>query len=73
MSTTYGGVAYFTSPLRDAERVAATTRRLTVFDTTSGPVAIHVGGRHIIVVGAPNAERDIARSARSTISRTTAP
>ena len=32
----------------------ATTRCITVFDTTSGPVAIKIGGRHLIV-GAPNA------------------
>jgi hypothetical protein len=52
VSTTYGGVAYFTSPLRDA-RVAGDDAALTVFDTTSGPVAIRVAGRHL-VVGAPN-------------------
>ena len=48
VSTTYGGVAYFTSPLR-APVVGGDDAMLTVFDTTSGPVAIKLGGRHIIV------------------------
>jgi len=50
-STSYGGVAYFTSPLR-APVVRGDDATLTVFDTTSGPVAIKIGGRHLIV-GAP--------------------
>jgi hypothetical protein len=49
-STSYGGVAYFTSPLR-GPAVRGDDATLTVFDTTSGPVAIKVGGRHIIVGG----------------------
>jgi hypothetical protein len=53
VSTTYDGVAYFTSPLRDAA-VGGDDAALTVFDTTSGPVPIHVGGRHL-VIGSPNA------------------
>jgi len=52
VSTTYGGVAYFTSPLR-TETVRGDDAALTVFDTTSGPVAIQIAGRHL-VVGAPN-------------------
>ena len=51
VSTSYGGVAYFTSPLR-APMVRGDDALLTVFDTTSGPVAIRIGGRHLIV-GAP--------------------
>src|SRR4051812_10136804 len=51
ISTTYGGVAYFTSPLR-GEIVRGDDAALTVFDTTSGPVAIHTAGRHLIV-GSP--------------------
>jgi hypothetical protein len=47
-STSYGGVAYFTSPLR-APRVSGDDATITVFDTTSGPVALKVGGRHIII------------------------
>jgi hypothetical protein len=53
VSTTYGGVAYFTSPLR-APVVSGDDAMLTVFDTTSGPVAIKLGGRHVIV-GLPQA------------------
>jgi hypothetical protein len=51
VSTSYGGVAYFTAPLR-APVVTGDDASLTVFDTTSGPVPIKVGGRHLIV-GAP--------------------
>jgi hypothetical protein len=47
-STSYGGVAYFTSPLR-AQNVRGDAALLTVFDTTSGPVAIKIGGRHVII------------------------
>jgi hypothetical protein len=47
-STSYGGVAYFTSPLR-APVVRGDDATLVVFDTTSGPVAIKIGGRHLIV------------------------
>lgn len=51
VSTTYGGVAYFTSPLR-GETVRGDDAAITVFDTTSGPVPIRVAGRHF-VLGAP--------------------
>jgi hypothetical protein len=51
VSTSYGGVAYFTAPLR-APVVTGDDASLTVFDTSSGPVPIKVGGRHLIV-GAP--------------------
>ena len=51
VSTTYGGVAYFTSPLR-GEIVRGDDAALTVFDTTSNPIAIHTAGRHLIV-GSP--------------------
>jgi hypothetical protein len=47
-STSYGGVAYFTSPLR-APNVRGDDATITVFDTTSGPVALKLGGRHIII------------------------
>ena len=50
-STSYGGVAYFTPPLRAANATGDDTR-LTVFDTTSAPVPIVIGGRHIIVAAA---------------------
>ena len=58
-STSYGGVAYFTAPLR-ALNTGGDDALLTVFDTTSGPVAIKIGGRHIIVGAAePNATRSV--------------
>ena len=47
-STTYGGVAYFTSPFRGAV-VKGDDAMLTVFDTTSRPVAIKTGGHHLII------------------------
>ncbi len=50
-STSYGGVAYFTPPLRSLN-ASGDDARLTVFDTTSGPVRIAIGGRHIIVAAA---------------------
>ena len=48
VSTTYGGVAYFTSPFR-GPTVAGDDATLTVFDTTSHPVTIKTGGRHLII------------------------
>lgn len=53
VSTTYGGVAYFTSPLRGAV-VSGDEATLMVFDTTSRPVSLKLGGRHVIV-GLPGA------------------
>lgn len=51
VSTSYGGVAYYTAPLR-APLVRGDDALLVVFDTTSGPIALRVGGRHL-VIGAP--------------------
>ncbi|HSQ33233.1 MAG TPA: hypothetical protein VLN49_25440 [Gemmatimonadaceae bacterium] len=48
VSTSYGGVAYFTAPLRSPV-VRGDDARLTVFDTTSAPIAIKIGGRHLII------------------------
>jgi len=53
VSSSYGGIAYFTTPLREP-LVQGPDGAITVFDTTSGPVAIKLGGRHLIV-GAPQA------------------
>ena len=59
VSTSYGGVAYFTSPLRAAV-VSGDDASLTVFDTTSAPVPIKLGGRHLIVgMPQPNGRRPI--------------
>ena len=53
VSTSYGGVAYFTPPFRSAV-VTGDDAALVVFDTTSAPVTLKVGGRHL-VVGSPQA------------------
>ncbi|GLC26542.1 hypothetical protein [Roseisolibacter agri] len=47
-STSYGGIAYFTSPLRDAES-RGEAAEISVFDTTSRAIPITVRGRHLIV------------------------
>lgn len=47
-STSYGGIAYFTSPLRDAV-VRGDAAEVTVFDTTTRAVPTTVRGRHLIV------------------------
>jgi hypothetical protein len=50
-TTSYGGIVYPTAPFRSSV-VSSADASITVFDTTSGPVPIKVGGRHI-VIGAP--------------------
>ena len=50
-STSYGGIAYFTSPLRDAES-RGDGAEISVFDTTSRAVPITLRGRHLIVSAA---------------------
>jgi hypothetical protein len=52
VSASYGGIAYFT-PLH-REIVSGDDATITVFDTTSRAITIHVGGRHVII-GAPQA------------------
>jgi hypothetical protein len=47
-SSSYGGIAYFTSALRDAD-VRGGSAEITVFDTTSRAVPVTVRGRHLIV------------------------
>lgn len=46
-SVTWGGIAYFTAPLRDARTAADGS--ITVFDTTSASFPLTVRGRHLIV------------------------
>ncbi|HEY4303252.1 MAG TPA: hypothetical protein VGM82_02195 [Gemmatimonadaceae bacterium] len=60
VSTSYGGVAYFTPPFRSVV-VKGDDASLIVFDTTSTTPSIKLGGRHLIV-GAPrqNGARPIA-------------
>lgn len=48
VSTSRGGVAYFTPPTREAS-VQGGMADLLVYDTTSAPVPITVRGRHLIV------------------------
>jgi hypothetical protein len=59
VSTSYGGVAYYTAPLRTPV-VRGDDATLVVFDTTSGPVRLLVGGRHFVVGAAtPNGQRPV--------------
>jgi len=52
VSASYRGIAYFTAPLRGVN-VRGDDAAITVFDTSSGPVPIHVIGRHF-VLGVPD-------------------
>ncbi len=44
----YRGIAYFSAPLKSLH-VAGEEGEITVFDTTSGPVDLHVRGHHVVV------------------------
>jgi hypothetical protein len=58
VSATYGGIAYFTPLPRPDVRGEDGT--ITVFDTTSTPIRIAIGGRHVIVAApSPNGRRPI--------------
>jgi len=46
-SSTYGGIAYFTAPLRTAD-VSGDDAELVAFDTTSAPVTIRVRAHHVV-------------------------
>lgn len=52
-TTSHGGIVYPTSPFR-SPTVSGDEATLTVFDTTSAPVRLKRGGRHLII-GAPQA------------------
>ena len=54
VSASYDGIAYFSTPLRERETLGDDAQ-ITVFDTTSGPVPIHVVGHHVII-GSPDGE-----------------
>jgi hypothetical protein len=59
VSTSYGGVVYPSAPLR-GPAVTGDDATLMVFDTTSGPVRIKIGGRHLIIGAAqPNGLRPV--------------
>jgi hypothetical protein len=54
----HGGIAYFAPPLHSGD--AAGPGEIEVFDTTSAPVRIRVGGRHLVVSAAdPDGVREI--------------
>lgn len=55
-STVYGGVAYFTPPLRTAAAVGDAAQ-LTVYDTAGVEVPITVRGRHVIVSALDSAKQ----------------
>lgn len=56
VSASYGGIAYFGSPLRSAN-VAGDDAIITVFDTTSSPIRLRVRGRHLMVSASDPSER----------------
>jgi hypothetical protein len=56
VSASYDGIAYFSVPLREPV-TSGDDAQITVFDTTSGPVPIHVIGHHVIV-GSPDGRGD---------------
>lgn len=55
-SSTYGGIAYFTSPLR-TRNVSGEDAELVAYDTTSAPVTIRVRARHVVVSAPDTAGR----------------
>lgn len=59
VTTSYGGIVYPTAPFR-SERVSGDAAMIVVFDTSSAPASVKLGGRHVIV-GAqqPNGRRPI--------------
>jgi len=56
VSTSRGGVSYFTPPVRQAV-IRGGLADLLVFDTTSAPIPISVRGRHLIVTAPDSATR----------------
>ena len=56
VSASYDGIAYFSVPLHEPV-TSGDDAQITVFDTTSGPVPIHVVGHHVIV-GSPDGQGD---------------
>lgn len=50
VSSSYGGIAYFTPPLR-GDSVGGDAAVITVFDTTSRALPLSVRGRHVVVSG----------------------
>lgn len=56
VSTSRGGVAYFTPPVREAA-VRGGIAEIQVHDTTSAPLAIRTVGRHLIITAPDSATR----------------
>jgi hypothetical protein len=55
----YRGIAYFSAPLQSA-RAQGEEAEITVFDTTSKPVQLHVAGHHFVVSSpSPDGSRNI--------------
>ncbi|MEO8335840.1 MAG: hypothetical protein ABI664_12760 [bacterium] len=55
----YRGIAYFSTPIQGA-RVSGDEGAITVFDTTSKPVELHVRGHHVVVSAPrPDGARDL--------------
>ncbi len=59
VSATYLGIAYFSTPLRDAA-VHAGDADLLVYDTTADASALRVQGRHLVVSAPRGTKREIA-------------
>jgi hypothetical protein len=59
VSTTYRGIAYFSSPLR-AQNVRGGDADLLVYDTTTAADSLVVQGRHVVVSAPRNGKREIA-------------
>ena len=59
VSATHQSITYFTAPLRAAD-VSGDDALITVFDTTSGPLPLHVVGHHLVVAQAnANGRREV--------------
>ncbi|MEK7401372.1 MAG: hypothetical protein AABZ80_03320 [Gemmatimonadota bacterium] len=59
VSTTFRGIAYFSTPLRE-RTVRAGDADLLVYDTTTVDSALSVQGRHIVVSAPRNGRREVA-------------
>jgi len=59
ISAHYGGIAYFSPPLR-ADTVRGEDADVIVYDTTTDTAAVRVQGRHLVVSAPRGAKREIA-------------
>ncbi len=59
VSTTFRGIAYFSSPLRQ-HTVRGGDADLLVYDTTTATTTLHATGRHVVVSAPRNGKREIA-------------